>query len=574
MELPRKGAIVLLRFTLIVAAAYMLLAPTGSSRPPMLVLLLVGGALASNVVVMALPPRVLSVRFTGALMLIDAVWITLALLHSQRFDAEFFFVYFFVLFLAGTGENLGLTVLGAVAASTGYLYVFSTSAGAPTIWGSPSLVRIPFLFTVAAFYGYLVDRTRAQRLAVRREGAAIAELRAGQQKLAEQAAEVEGTLKRANLELRGLSARKTEFISTISHELKNPLHSLGMSLDMLTSGKAGRLDQTQNRFIGIACRSARRLSDIVKDLLDLTRIEAGKLVFRFSEVDLNDLLEEVGPAFSERAQVEGLSFEVDIPSRLPLVWADPMRLEQVLSNLFVNAIKFTPRGGRITLAAADVLEGVEISMSDTGVGLSRGEKERVFERYYQGEDALTLESKGCGLGLSISRKLVEAHGSHISVESEVGKGACFRFELPLATTAVVEMSRFEEEIRPFLSGGMFSILIVDMVAGVLRPDQPPRACPSVLEEVGGAIERELHDLPAQVWSQTAFRRLIIFLAETPRVAATEIGGGLARKLEDMAEAGLLPAVTVSGAATFPDDGTSGRELIEKCQFTTSREEAA
>ncbi|MEE2775509.1 MAG: hypothetical protein VYE73_01925 [Acidobacteriota bacterium] len=185
-EMPRKRAIVLLRFALLIATLYLLLAQTGFIRPPLGLLVLAAVAFISNVAVMAVPSRTfLTKRFAVILMLVDTVWITLALVQSQQFDADFFFVYFFVLFLAGTGESLGLMALGAVAVSVGYLLVFSKSGDLSAIWGSSSLVRIPVLFTVACFYGYLVERVRVQKQLVRREGLENAELREGQIKLSE-----------------------------------------------------------------------------------------------------------------------------------------------------------------------------------------------------------------------------------------------------------------------------------------------------------------------------------------------------------------------------------------------------
>lgn len=576
-ELPRKRAVVLLRFTLIVAATYLLLAQTDFALPSPLVMVLLGAAVVSNLVVMGLPREVIaSTRFTGALILGDVAWVTLALLHSQHFDAEFFFIYFFVIFLAGTGDSFRLMLVGAVAVAAGYLYVLSTVAGTSEVWGAPELVRIPFLFTVACFYGYLVDRVRVQRQLAERESSTVRELRVAQRHLAEQAAEVETTLKRANRELRRLSSRKSEFISTVSHELKNPLHSLKMALDMLASGRAGPLDEPQSRFVAIADRSVGRLADIVSDLLDLTRIEAGKLRFDFAEMDAGALLAELSPSFSERARTEGLVLEVNVPAVLPTAWADAKRVEQVVTNLFTNAVKFTPAGGRIELAARGTLDGVEISIRDTGVGLSAYEKERVFERYYQGEDAVTLESKGCGLGLSIVRKLVEAHGGTISVDSEVGRGSRFSFVLPAATARVIEGSRFDDDVRAQAGEGIFSILVVKLgeeTGGSVRT-RPAAEIAANLASVAGAIADTMEDRSARLWQHPAARRVVVLFPDAPRAAAVELGAELERRLREGAARGALPAAVVSPPATFPEDGCTGRDLLQRCEPDIESEVAA
>lgn len=159
-----QRALLLLRYTLIVATAYLLLVEEHFALPPIWTILVVVAALASNVVIAQLPARVTgATSFGAALVLVDTVWITALLLHSGRFNAEFFFLYFFVLLLAAIGENLRLIVVGAVAVCGAYIYVLTATGGSWELWSSPSLIRIPFLFTAAAFYGYQVERTRSER---------------------------------------------------------------------------------------------------------------------------------------------------------------------------------------------------------------------------------------------------------------------------------------------------------------------------------------------------------------------------------------------------------------------------
>ncbi len=163
-ELPSSRAVVLLRYTLIVATAYLLLAEEQFASPPIGSVLLIAAALASNVIIALLPPRITNATwFDVTVILGDTVWITGALLQSGRFTADFFYLYFFILLLAAIGENLGLIAVGAVVVCIAYLYVLQATGGSWSLWTSPSLIRIPFLFTAAAFYGYLVDRTRRER---------------------------------------------------------------------------------------------------------------------------------------------------------------------------------------------------------------------------------------------------------------------------------------------------------------------------------------------------------------------------------------------------------------------------
>ncbi|MFQ5847933.1 MAG: PAS domain S-box protein, partial [Candidatus Methylomirabilales bacterium] len=174
---PRSRAIVLLRYTLIIAVAYLLLAEHGFLNLPTSLILLIAAALASNVVITRLPARITdSTAFTASMILADTLWITAALLYSGHFRANFFYVYFFVLLLAAIGENLTLIAVGAVVASGAYVYILSKTTTTLPVWNSPSLIRIPFLFAAAAFYGYLVDRVRREQQRAHAEADTVARL--------------------------------------------------------------------------------------------------------------------------------------------------------------------------------------------------------------------------------------------------------------------------------------------------------------------------------------------------------------------------------------------------------------
>src|SRR5439155_11028452 len=175
-EVPRTRAFLLLRYTLIAATAYLILVECEFTIPPAGVMLAIAFALLSNVCAASLPPTVVgSTYFSAAVIVIDTAWISGALLSSGRFSADFFYLYFFVLLLAAIGENLALIAVGAVVVCGAYLYVLSVTGSGWSLWHSPTVIRIPFLFAAAAFYGYLVDRTRhEQRIAVEAENASSA----------------------------------------------------------------------------------------------------------------------------------------------------------------------------------------------------------------------------------------------------------------------------------------------------------------------------------------------------------------------------------------------------------------
>ncbi|MGH7378386.1 MAG: sensor histidine kinase, partial [Candidatus Methylomirabilales bacterium] len=233
--------------------------------------------------------------------------------------------------------------------------------------------------------------------------------------------------------LRDISRRKqveemkSNLIANVSHELRNPLTSIKNAIDTVAGGQAGPLTPHQFRFLSMASRNIDRLSSMINDILDLSKIEAGQMEYRFAPVDLGALLEQVVATFLPQAEAKGVSLACGSgPPGGPPVRADPERLEQVLCNLVSNAIKFTPSGGRVALSAAPAGGEVEVSVTDSGIGISPEDQRRIFDRFYQvGGDPLQRSSKGTGLGLAISRSILEAHGAALRVESDLGKGSRF-----------------------------------------------------------------------------------------------------------------------------------------------------
>jgi two-component system sensor histidine kinase/response regulator len=257
-----------------------------------------------------------------------------------------------------------------------------------------------------------------------------------ERKLAEeQLKEYASELERANQELKRVDEIKSEFVSIASHELRTPLASIKNAVQLILRGKTGEINENQAKFLQMAERNIDRLTSLLNNLLDLSRIESGKVLVNFEEIGLRGTIEFTLSSFKPQADAKSVKLMMDVPADLPSVYGDREKLEQILTNLIGNAIKFTPEGGEITVSAKPFHENkniVAISVRDSGIGIPEDELEKVFEKFHQVEGSLTRTVTGTGLGLAITKGLVEASHGSIWVESEIGKGSTFTFTLPIS----------------------------------------------------------------------------------------------------------------------------------------------
>ncbi len=225
---------------------------------------------------------------------------------------------------------------------------------------------------------------------------------------------------------------KSEFVATVSHELRTPMTSIKGYADLLLLGAAGEITPEQRRFLEIVKNNADRLSLLVNDLLDISRIEQGHVELDLQPVDLREVIQDVMQSLEGRRDNEQreLTFIIDVPDDLPSVQADFDRVTQILLNLMSNAYNYTPDGGKITVRARSEADGVNIDVSDTGIGIPKEAQERVFQRFFRGEDQLVMKTAGTGLGLSIVQHLVTMHHGRVTFESEEGVGTTFTVWLP------------------------------------------------------------------------------------------------------------------------------------------------
>jgi signal transduction histidine kinase len=240
-------------------------------------------------------------------------------------------------------------------------------------------------------------------------------------------------LGRKNRELTHLDELKSDFMATMSHELRTPLTSIIGYSDMLLSGMTGELNEKQQGFVQSILNGGEQLLNLINDILDLTKIEAGRLELNFEAVDLRAALLNVLPVVKPRAQEKRIRISTFLPTELPPLWADPSKLNQVLLNLLTNGVKYTHENGTVSVEArlADD-DKVEIWVNDTGIGISAEDQQRVFQRFTQIDSSATRTQGGTGLGLAIARELVELHGGTLRLQSKLGKGSSFIFTVPIS----------------------------------------------------------------------------------------------------------------------------------------------
>jgi len=229
----------------------------------------------------------------------------------------------------------------------------------------------------------------------------------------------------------------TNFVSMVSHELRTPLNSVQGFIDLLMQGQVGELTEEQYLYLGYAQEGVQQLISIVEDVVFMARADAGEFNIKQEEVQLHTLAAQIINNLQRQALKAGVTLCQDIPSSLPVLYVDPQRMKRVLDNLVINAIKFTPSGGVVTLSAHPYNEHfLRISVSDTGYGIAPEDHPYVFERFYQSNNDSQLRMGGWGLGLAIAKLIVEQHGGTIGFGTALDRGTTFCFTVPLVVHAM------------------------------------------------------------------------------------------------------------------------------------------
>ena len=273
-------------------------------------------------------------------------------------------------------------------------------------------------------------------------------------------------IKDTNIKLERLERLKSEFISIVSHELKTPLTSINSSIDIILKGMTGEINETTEKFLNLAKSNVKRLSAIIYDLLDLSKIEAGKMEFRFEKTNINLPIELVKNTMDNLAKEQNITINLNLDEMLGMVYIDTQRMEQVLTNLVSNAVKFTQENGTIEISSSKInadeirnnpffeflpskmsKEYVKIAVKDNGIGIAPENQYKVFEQFKQIENSLSRKVGGSGLGLPIAKRLMEAHKGFIWLESELNKGSTFYLAIPLMNEEEIFELSLEMDIQ-------------------------------------------------------------------------------------------------------------------------------
>jgi signal transduction histidine kinase len=374
-------------------------------------------------------------------------------------------------------------------------------------------------------------------------------------------------LERTNVELRKIDSMKSEFVAVASHELRTPLAAIKNAVQLMLSGETGEVNENQKKFLSMAERNINRLTNILNDLLDLSRIESGKIELKFEDIQSKDVIELAVSSLRPHAEAKSIQIDVQIPESLPAIYGDQEKIEQILTNLIGNAIKFTPDGGKILITAHlpshspkdGYGQTVAISVKDTGIGIPTEHLDAIFQKFHQVEGSLHRSVSGTGLGLAITKGLVEAQQGKIAVESEMRKGSTFTFTLPVS-----QHERRDSHFR----------FILDKEFHQAQENNAPLTLFLIeVSDQGGEVKDALLRKLEEKVKQCLWRKADILLTrEREKILAALCGANLEgsqvirQRIEEgiqnhPLEPGGTSLMIKVGSATYPEEALSKEELF-------------
>lgn len=396
-----------LRWVLIIATCYLVVFSAAPGQSPTPGALFVAAYFASNILLSRLLEHVRSAFAFGAtVVLLDTGMVSIALALGEGASSDFYVIYFVVLFLSALTERLELIAVPAVVLSLAHLSSEARLLGFARVMSAEYLLRVPFLLVVGMFFYSVVQETRKREEATR-------DLAARQQRL--------------------------EVLSGLSHDLRTPLGAVRLLTTLLLDARTGPLNDLQKDFVRRIQSTMRQLTALALNVIEAARIDAGQLIIRRTPTDLAMVVENALLPWRNTAELKDVTLQCVIEPGLPLIAADPLQMERVMSNLVGNAIKYTSSGGSVSVSVRTQGMQIVMSVSDTGVGIPADELEGAFEKYRRGSQTDSMD--GSGLGLFIVKAIVEAHGGAVDLSSRVGAGTTATVRLGIGEPESPEASR-------------------------------------------------------------------------------------------------------------------------------------
>ncbi len=385
-------------------------------------------------------------------------------------------------------------------------------------------------------------------------------------------------IKKTNTKLEKLERLKSEFISIVSHELRTPLTAIKNSLEICLSGKAGEVSTVMDKFLNMAKRNVTRLSGIINDLLDLSKVEAGKMDFKFEKSNINTPVEFMKNTFENVAKEKNIELILEKEDNISDTYFDSQRIEQVMSNLISNAIKFTNDGGKIIVKTENIKEsdiekhkliGVEnpilydryikVSVADSGIGIAPEDLKKVFDQFQQIENSLNRKNGGTGLGLPIAKQLIEAHKGFIWVESELNRGTTFSFVIPILSEKEKFILDLDKDIQKAKTCSHNLLLLM------IKEDQNTQT--SFIEDIKCekiSIIRKTANTKEVYFNEDGKSCYAVILPEADKFAQSFIEKKIESTIEQNTTSSQKYDILYS-TALFPDNGKDAAEMIETAE---------
>ncbi len=364
---------------------------------------------------------------------------------------------------------------------------------------------------------------------------------------------------------------KTEFISTVSHELRTPLTSIREGVAQVHEGILGPVNDDQKEFLNIALEEVDRLAAIINDLLDISKIEAGKVVLRKSWVDLREVVEQVVFGYQSLVKNKQIELKSILPDGMIEVFCDPDKVKQVVTNLLTNAYKFTDEGGRITVQVEVHEEVVRVTVEDNGIGISEENRAKIFEKFVQVGRTAGPGIKGTGLGLAISKNIVEIHQGKIWVESKVRQGSRFIFTLPKLDKDTAAKENIEYGLGGLASGSdRLSILLMKLY-------QAKNIVPKAVVKPQQVLKKFLQK--ARIYHLEGDHDIFLNGSDEALVILPGISKDKALEFSEVLKKALLemikedksmqgaPFMVHVGISTYPEDAETSETLISKARVS-------